>query len=150
MHDNQEKFRQKNECFPLVKAVCCQVEVSATDRSLVQRSPTNCGCVIVCDPETSRMRRPWPASGCCDKEKKNIYIYTHNTFLPGFMIVNTYDDLCLLKKLDLMTSPNIKFYPLFFHCATSRKVSGSIHSCVAGDFFRSYLWNHVPWSRLSL
>jgi hypothetical protein len=26
------------ECF-----VCCQVEVSATDWSLVQRSPTDCG-----------------------------------------------------------------------------------------------------------
>jgi hypothetical protein len=27
----------------------CQVEVSATDRSLVQRSPTDCVCVIECD-----------------------------------------------------------------------------------------------------
>ena len=33
----------------LLSAVCCQVEVSATGRSLVQRSPTDCGaslCVI--------------------------------------------------------------------------------------------------------
>jgi hypothetical protein len=30
------------ECF-----VCCQVEVSATGRSLVQRSPTDCG-VLLC------------------------------------------------------------------------------------------------------
>jgi hypothetical protein len=32
-----------------VCVVCCQVEVSATSRSLVQRSPTDCGaslCVI--------------------------------------------------------------------------------------------------------
>ena len=28
--------------------VCCQVEVSATDRSLAQRSPTECLCVCVC------------------------------------------------------------------------------------------------------
>jgi hypothetical protein len=32
--------------------VCCQVEASATDPSLVQRSPTECGvseCVTECD-----------------------------------------------------------------------------------------------------
>ena len=28
-------------------------------------------CVIVCDPKTSRMRRPWPALGCSATEKKN-------------------------------------------------------------------------------
>jgi hypothetical protein len=27
----------------LLSTVCCQAEVSATDRSLVQRSPTECG-----------------------------------------------------------------------------------------------------------
>jgi hypothetical protein len=32
----------------------------------------------------------------------------------------------------------------------SRKVSGSIPSGVAADFFRGYRWNHVPWGRLSL
>jgi hypothetical protein len=29
--------------------VCCQVEVSATGRSLVQRIPTECVCVFECD-----------------------------------------------------------------------------------------------------
>jgi hypothetical protein len=29
--------------FSLVQCLCCQVEVSATCRSLVQRSPTDCG-----------------------------------------------------------------------------------------------------------
>jgi hypothetical protein len=38
-----------------------------TGRSLVQRSPTDCG---VFDLETSRMRRPWPALGCSATEKK--------------------------------------------------------------------------------
>jgi hypothetical protein len=36
-------------CLSVVSVVCCQVEVSTTDRSLVQRSPTDCGaslCVI--------------------------------------------------------------------------------------------------------
>ena len=34
--------RRGYECISLVIVVCCQVEVSATDRSLIQRSPTNC------------------------------------------------------------------------------------------------------------
>jgi hypothetical protein len=40
------------ECF-----VCCQVKISATGRSLVQRSSTECG-VSECVLETSTMRRP--------------------------------------------------------------------------------------------
>ena len=34
-------------CLSLVNFVCCQV--SATGRSLVQRSPTECVCVTECD-----------------------------------------------------------------------------------------------------
>jgi hypothetical protein len=36
------------------------------------------------------------------------------------------------------------------HCATRRRIAGSIPSDVAGKFFRSYRRNHVPWGRLSL
>ena len=28
-------------------------------------------CVIVCDLETSLMRRPWPPGGCCDNNNNN-------------------------------------------------------------------------------
>jgi hypothetical protein len=35
--------------------VSCQVEVSATGWSLVQRSPTECGVSTVCDRETSKL-----------------------------------------------------------------------------------------------
>ena len=47
------------ECLSLVSIVCCQVQVSATGRSLVQRSPTECG-VSECDLEISTIRRPRP------------------------------------------------------------------------------------------
>jgi hypothetical protein len=50
---------RRHECLSLVSVVCWQVEVSATGRSLVQRSPTDCG-VSECDREASIMRRPWP------------------------------------------------------------------------------------------
>jgi hypothetical protein len=49
-------------CLSLVKVVFCQVEVSATGWSLVQRSPTECG-VSECDREASIMGRPWPTRG---------------------------------------------------------------------------------------
>ena len=39
---------QRDECLSTVSVVCCQVEVSATGRSLVQRSHTECG-VSECD-----------------------------------------------------------------------------------------------------
>ena len=47
----------------VVSVVCCQVEVSATSWSLVQES-CRLWCVVVCDLETSWMRRPWPTGGC--------------------------------------------------------------------------------------
>jgi hypothetical protein len=49
-------FHRGHGCLSLVGVVCCQVDVSATVRSLVQRSPTECG-VSEYDPGTSR-RRP--------------------------------------------------------------------------------------------
>ena len=50
---------------------CRQVEVSTSGCSLVQRTPTECG-VSECDHESSIMRKPWPAGGCCAMVKKNI------------------------------------------------------------------------------
>jgi hypothetical protein len=48
----------------VVSVVCCQVEVSATSCSLVQRGPTECA-VSECDRESSIMSRPSPTGGCC-------------------------------------------------------------------------------------
>jgi len=47
--DCRFKSHRGHGCLSVVSVLCCQVEVSATDWSLVQRSPTNCGaslCVI--------------------------------------------------------------------------------------------------------
>ena len=45
-----------------VNVVCCQVEVSASGRSLVQRNTTERG-VSVCDREASIMNSPWTTRG---------------------------------------------------------------------------------------
>ena len=47
------------DILSLVSVVFCQVEVPATGRSLVQKSPTECG-VSEYDLETSTTRRPSP------------------------------------------------------------------------------------------
>jgi len=46
----------------VVCVVCCQVDVSATGWSLVQRSPTEC-VMSECDREALLMRWPWPTGG---------------------------------------------------------------------------------------
>jgi len=52
--------------LPVSYDCCCQEEVYALGRSLVQRSPTDCG-APVCVREDSIMRRPWPTRKCCAK-----------------------------------------------------------------------------------
>jgi hypothetical protein len=47
-----------------VRCECCQVEVSATGRSLVQRSPTDCGCVTVCDLGNFQKEAVQTRKGC--------------------------------------------------------------------------------------
>jgi hypothetical protein len=58
----------------VVSFVCCQVEVSATSWSLVQRRSYRLWCVVVCDLETSWMRRPWPTGGLSRNSHTSTYI----------------------------------------------------------------------------
>jgi hypothetical protein len=59
-----------------VSVVCCQVEVSATGWSLVQRSPTVClKCVIV---KPRKMRQPRPLKGLSSHWKKKIISLGYN------------------------------------------------------------------------
>ena len=58
-------------------SICCeccvfQVRISATGRSLVQGSPTEC-CVSVRDLDTSLSRGPRPGQGCCSTGKKKVF-----------------------------------------------------------------------------
>jgi len=54
--------------------VCCQVEVSASGWSLVQRIPTECG-VSECDREASTVRRPWPTRGYRALTQESIKVW---------------------------------------------------------------------------
>jgi len=58
-----------NGCLYLACVVCCQVEFSASGRSLVQRSPTVYG-VSECDREALIMWKPRPTRCCCSMVKR--------------------------------------------------------------------------------
>ena len=60
-------------CLNLVSAVCCQVEVYAIDRSLIQTNNTEC-VVPERDPGPSR-RRPRPSNVVQTVEKIIHYVY---------------------------------------------------------------------------
>jgi hypothetical protein len=49
----KKKSCRGHGCLSFVSVVCCQVEVSASGWSLVQRSPNECG-VSECDREASK------------------------------------------------------------------------------------------------
>ena len=63
------KSHREHGCLSVVSVMFCQVGVSATYWSRIQRSPTNCDVLLLCDLETSRMRRPWPVLGRSAKGK---------------------------------------------------------------------------------
>ena len=62
--------RREHVCLSVVIVVCCQVEVSATDRSPIQRSSTECD-VTEYDLETSTMRKS-RLTRAVEPRKKNI------------------------------------------------------------------------------
>jgi hypothetical protein len=62
--------RGEHGSLSVVSGVCCQVEVSATSLSLVQRCATECR-MSKCDLEASIMRKPWLTGGCCAMKIKS-------------------------------------------------------------------------------
>jgi len=63
--------------------VCCECRV-LSGRGLCDELITRpeesyrLWCVVVCDLETSWMRRPWPTGGCCAKRKEKVPLYRCN------------------------------------------------------------------------
>jgi len=84
--DSGFESRRGHGCLSVVIVVRCQVEVSATVRSLVQRSPTEC-CVSECDIETSTVGRCRPTRAVEPWERNARQI--------------TYPDICVFVSCDL-------------------------------------------------
>jgi len=62
----------------LMFVVCCIFSVRGLCDELITPpdESSRLWCVVVCDLETSRMRRPWPALGRSVTEKKNLPLLT--------------------------------------------------------------------------
>jgi hypothetical protein len=65
----KKKSHRGHGCLSVVSVVCCQVEVSATGWSLVQRSPTECG-VSECDREAWKIEAALAPKGLSSYWKK--------------------------------------------------------------------------------
>ena len=61
-------------CLSVVSVVCSQIEVSAMGLITRPEESYRLWCVVVCDQETSLMRRPWPALGRSATRKKNLIV----------------------------------------------------------------------------
>jgi hypothetical protein len=70
-------YEYKTGAWLFVCCECCVLSGRGLCNELITRPEEfyRLWCVVVCDLETSRMRRPWPALGCSTTKKKNIYIY---------------------------------------------------------------------------
>jgi hypothetical protein len=97
---------REHGCLSLVSIVCCQAEVSASDWSLVERSPTEFG-VSECDYEFSTVRRPWPTAGCCGmiKSKRIPSIFKYESTGSCICLwklavaVATYVSICIVYRI---------------------------------------------------
>jgi hypothetical protein len=102
-----------------VCCVCCQVEVSATSWSLVQRSPTDFGasvCVITKPSERGGYSTRWAAEP--DKKKRN-----------GFSVYTTDQQMHYSDNLIIHSKA-----PTFFDVCTSS--SGSLLLCVLLSYIK--------------
>jgi hypothetical protein len=78
------RIPQGHGCLSVVCVMCCQVEVSATNWSLIQRSPTDCS-VSLCVIKKRRVtRRPKLALGCRAREIIRILL---NVFMNEIVLV---------------------------------------------------------------
>ena len=83
-------------CKSFVSVVCCQAEVSATGRLLIQRIPTEGG-VSGCDVETSTMRRPRPTSAVKYQASKKK-LYTLSPFILSLIPIRKHLEFTYLSN----------------------------------------------------
>jgi hypothetical protein len=69
-----------------------------TGRSLVQRSPTECG-VSECDLEISTMRRHWPTRNWCATNKQTNKMYAYTYLVPlSLYVASSHQNLKLIPS----------------------------------------------------
>ena len=81
--------------------------------------------VTVCDPETSRMRRPWAALGCCASGKKNIKSVNILSCTPCILRSKSFHFPLKLKQFFSLFDPNwpLPWTPITLHFQFRRNPS---------------------------
>jgi hypothetical protein len=110
--------------FCLVQCLCCQVEVSATGRSLIQRSPTDCG---VC---------AWVWSNENYKNPRHL-LWTRTLLyvLPVFIIKTLFYD----HRIHYVFCTNFRKNKAYFPTKVKWLVSMTETKCVYG-WYDLHLW----------
>ena len=82
------------EAWTFICFECCVLSGRSLCDELITRPEESyrLWCVVVCDLETSWMRRPWPTGGCCAKKNKqkhffNLTVRTYHS--PGGILETT-------------------------------------------------------------
>jgi hypothetical protein len=86
----KKKSRRGQGCLSLVSVVSCQVQVSVSGRSPIQRSPTECG-VSECNHEASLMRS---SGGCCAMEGIDCFRFLDRRHHDFLYVVNQIKIFC--------------------------------------------------------
>ena len=90
-------------CLSVVSVVCCQVERGLCDELITRPEESyRLWRNVMCDPETSWMRRPWPSGGCRPRNKQ---------FISLWMKFRSFEKLCCVNGFVV---PNVKKAPLSF------------------------------------
>ena len=117
-------------CLSLVSAVCCQVEVSASGWSFVQRSTAEWG-VSECDCEACTLRRLWPTRVSRAIGGKTMYWFLYHN--SNEMWLNLF-----IKNVFIVRS----LYPVTFNISSS--CLQFFPACSDASLINRKLWTVMP------
>jgi hypothetical protein len=114
-----------------VSVVCGQIEVSATGRLLVQRSPSECG-VSECDLQTSTMRRPMPNRALEPSKGVMICLSNCTSLAPKVVIAIKHKPNEILRTTAMSVfyslQKNLTKFPKICYIISGPKFSGTAGS----------------------
>jgi len=115
----------RHRCLPLVSVTFCQVEVSVTSWSLVQRSPNECG-VTEFDREVSILKKTWSNGEYCAMGdgfiwNSTVYAQSRDTSVGPKYVAYRYKihtELCLIAIYGSNNCLTLRRRNYFFNFST--------------------------------
>ena len=126
----------------VMSVVCCQVEVSATSRSLVQRSPTDCGTSFCVCSRNLMNEKPIARVGSQRHEERTniayIWLLFHVEILNPFICQPTI--LACVNRLCVCGFSTINFTPFIRLCKIAKNDYELCHICLSKRTSSRYYW----------